>query len=181
MTILLKLIYAGAVTALLILLVAFGIRTFYAAPEQPEFPKYDPGLLRQPGWAPVPGPDFTPPPPTPEQLEYERLQRQYQEDYERYTEVRATYRSRVFLIAAIIGIAAVAGGLALPSRLDAIRLGLVAGGLGTVLYGVAQAGGDLAEAGSAVIFVVVTVGLVLVVVSGYRWLSTREDEVASGA
>jgi hypothetical protein len=176
MVVLLKLIYAAAMTALLILFVAFGIRTFYSPPEEPEFPKFNPGIVRPP--IPVgPGPDVTPPPPTPEQLEFERAQQRYQEEYEVYTQKRADYRTRVFLIAAVLGIAAVAGGVALPSHLDAIRLGLVAGGLGTVLYGVAQAGGDLSEAGSTVVFVVVAIGLVLVVASGYRWLASR-DEVA---
>ena len=174
MIILLKLIYAGAVTALLILFVAFGVRTFYSPPEEPEFPKFSPSLARPP--LPVgPGPDATPPAPTPEQLEFERAQERYQADYEAYTERRERYRNRVFLIAAIVGIAAVAGGVGLPAHLDAIRLGLVAGGLGTVIYGVAQAGGDLSEAGSGVVFLVVAIGLVLVVASGYRWLASRDE------
>jgi hypothetical protein len=56
----------------------------------------------------------------------------------------------------------------LPGALDAIRLGLVSGGVGTLIYAVVQAGGDLDEAGTAVVFLVVLVGLVLVVVSGWE-------------
>jgi len=174
--VLVKLVYAGAMTALLILLVAFGIRTFYSPPEQPESPKFSPNFARPPVAIGPLGPETPPPPPTPEQIEYERRAQEYQEAYEQYAKDRAKYRSRVFLIAAVVGIAAVAGGLGLPSRLDAIRLGLVAGGVGTILYGVAQAGGDLSEAGSGLVFVVVAVGLVLVMASGYRWLASRDDE-----
>ena len=73
-----------------------------------------------------------------------------------------------------VGVAAIAGGLTLPGRLDAIRLGLVAGGLGSVLYSVLQAGGDLDEAGATVIFLAAGLSLLLVMAVGYRWLS-RQD------
>ena len=80
------------------------------------------------------------------------------------------------MIAAAIGIAAIACGLALPSRLDALRLGLVAGGLGTLIYGVVQAQGDLDNAGPELIFVVVALGLALVGYAGYRWLAALPAE-----
>jgi hypothetical protein len=52
----------------------------------------------------------------------------------------------------------------------------VAGGLGTLLYGVIQAAGDLDEVGSALIFVIVLFGLIIVLAAGYRWLSLRPPE-----
>ena len=100
-----------------------------------------------------------------------RLSASFQEESRRYEDERADYRRVVFLIAAAIGIAAIACGLALPSRLDALRLGLVAGGLGTLIYGVVQAQGDLDNAGPELIFVVVALGLALVGYAGYRWLA----------
>ena len=171
MTVLIKLIYAGAIAALLVLLIAFGIRTFYVGPEAPEFPKFAPGAFRP--VAPVPAGQEQPPP-TPEQLEYERAQRDYQVTYERYLDERAGYHSRVFIIAAVLGIVAVAGGLFLRPELDVIRLGLVAGGLGTIIYAVVQAGGDLDQAGAAVVFLVAAAGLGLVLFAGYRWLTKVE-------
>jgi hypothetical protein len=171
-TVLLKLIYAGAIAALLVLSVAFGIRTFASPPEAPEFPK------TPVGFRPVgPGPDpQTSPAPTAEQREFEEAQRRFQDDFERYEHERADYHSQVFIAASILAIVAVAGGLWLPGALDAIRLGLVAGGVGTLIYGVIQASGDLDEAGATVVFVVVLVGLALVLVSGYRWLAARAEE-----
>ena len=114
-----------------------------------------------------------------EVAEYEEEQRRYQEEYERYSKRRAEYRRNVFVVVAGLGIAAVAGGLAIPGRLDAIRLGLVLGGLGTVLYGVIQAGEDLDEAGPALIFIVAAVGLCLILFVGYRWLAGLEDQQSS--
>ncbi len=68
---------------------------------------------------------------------------------------------------------AVAAGLAVPPALDAVRLGLVVGGLGTIIYAVAQAGEDLDAAGPEVVFVVALAGLALMLAAGYRWLAPR--------
>ena len=172
MTTLIKLFYAGAITALLILLVAFGVRTFYEPPEQPRFP--EPSV----GFRPVAPAlsDTTQIEPTPEQRAYEDEQRRYQEEFRRYAEKRAPYRRNVFLVAAAIGIAAVAAALALDPRLDAMRLGVVTGGLGTLLYGVIQANGDLDESGPALIFAVALIGLALILGAGYRWLTARPSD-----
>lgn len=170
MIVLIKLFYAAAIAALLVLFVAFGIRTFYSPPKAPEFPQ--PAIPVRP--APPPG--TAQPEPTPEQREFEEAQRRFQEEFARYEDERADYRRNVFLIAAVLGILAVAGGLALSDRFDAIRLGLVAGGLGSFLYGVIQANGDLDNTGPALIFGVAAIGLALVGYAGYRWLSAQTSE-----
>jgi lipopolysaccharide export LptBFGC system permease protein LptF len=141
----------------------------------PEFPQ--PPLNFRPV-GPIPGPDgsFVQPELTPEQREFEEAQRRYQEEYRLYEEKRADYHRNVFLIAMVIGFVAVGVGIALSSQLDAIRLGLVAGGLGTMLYAVIQSGGDLDEAGSALIFIVAAIGLVIIVASGYRWLARQDAD-----
>ena len=177
MTTLIKLFYAAVIAALLVLLVAFGIRTFYSAPEEPKYPE-PPLSIRGPFVPVAPVPAGTEPAavptPTPEQVEYQESQERYRDEYDAYREKRADYRRNVFLAAAIVGVIAVAGGLLLQSRLDAIRLGLVTGGLATILYAVAQAGEDLDEFGSAVVFGVALIGLALVIGVGYRWLGHSE-------
>ena len=177
MTTLIKLFYAGAIAALLVLLVAFGIRTFYVAPEEPQFPQTPPNLFRQPAALATPSPDGQPAPTptlTPEQGQYEQDQEQYRRDYEAYEDERADYRRNVFLISSLFGVLAIAAGLYLNEKVDAIRLGLVAGGLGTILYAVVQAGGDLDDAGSAVVFAVALLGFALILGAGYRWLGRNE-------
>jgi len=173
-TVLIKLFYAGALMALIVLMVAFGIRTVYTPPEEPEYPAMPATVI---GWSPFPpsvaGAEA--PPLTPEQAAYQQEQERYREAYERYREDRADYRRNVFLAAALAAVAFIAGGIAADARLDALRLGLVAGGLGTLIYGVAQAGGDLGETAPAFIFVVALAGLAFVLVAGYRWLGRQAD------
>jgi lipopolysaccharide export LptBFGC system permease protein LptF len=162
MTVLIKLFYAGALTALLILCVAFGVRTFYSGPEEPEYPQ-------------VP---FARPldPSDPALQELEEEQQRYQEEYERYQDERAKYRRNVFFAATVHALISIAVGVSISAHLDALRLGLVAGGLGMLLYAVVQAGGDLDEVGSAMVFVVAVLGLALVTAAGYRWLRTVDTE-----
>jgi hypothetical protein len=170
MTTLIKLGYAGAVMVLLILVVAFGTRVIYEPPEAPQYP-------RGPFYFGPIAPDGSVRQPTPDEIaRFEEEQRQYQEAYEEFRDRQAVYRRNVFLIAAAVGLLAVAGGISLHPRLDAMRLGLVLGGLGTLIYGVAQAGGDLGRIGPAAIFIVALVGLALVLAAGYRWLSLSERE-----
>ena len=176
MTVLIKLAYAAAVAALMVLLVAFGVRAFYPSPDQPEYPQM-PQSFRAPVAAPAPASSTATAAvvtPAPQELaRYEEDQRQYQQAYERFEGERRDYRRNVFLMTALISVAAVAGGAALWSRIDAVSLGFVAGGLATLLYGVIQAAGDLDEISPTLIFVAVLAGLALVLAAGYRWLSER--------
>jgi hypothetical protein len=170
-TVLLKLLYAAAITTLFILFVAFGIRTFYGPPQMPEFPQPPDGIF-----TPLP-PALPGAPPvelTPQQQEYKEAQERYQAEYDEYVDDLERYHAIVFAAAALIGVAAVAGGVALQPRLDALRLGLVGGGLGTLIYGVIQAEGDADDLGAAAVFVVVAAGLILVVAAGFRWLSAQD-------
>lgn len=161
MTVLIKLFYAGALAALLVLSIAFGIRTLYSAPEEPQWPQ--PPIAR-------------PLDPGSEALrEYEEAQQQYQVAYEEFEHDRAEYRRNVFFVALILALVCVAGGVSLAAHLDALRLGLVAGGLAVLVYAVIQAGGDLGEVGSGGVFVVALIGLALVLGAGYRWLQTAGE------
>ncbi len=172
MTVLLKLLYAAAITTLFVLFVAFGIRTFYGPPEMPEFPQSPGGAFRP--VAPVP-PGVSPAELTPEQLDYQEEQERYQEAYEIYQDDLKQYHAIVFAVATVLGVAAVAAGVALSARLDALRLGLVGGGLGTMIYAVLQAQGDIDDLGAAAAFAIVAVGLLLIGGAGYRWLAAQES------
>lgn len=167
MTVLLKLLYAGAVATLIVLFVAFGIRTVYGPPEAPEFPQFPRGSFQ-------PFPPNQGEPLTPEQLEYQEAQERYQEEYEKYTDDLERYHSVVLGLCTLFGVVAVAGGIVLKPRFDALRLGLVGGGLFTLIYGVIQAEGDFDGLGEAAVFAIAGVGLVIILAAGYRWLDERE-------
>jgi hypothetical protein len=130
-----KVFYSLAVAALLILFVAFGIRTFYEGPDEPGGRYYG----EQSAW------------------------QEYEND-------RTDYHRNVFLVAGLLGLASVVAGVVIPHRLDAMRLGLLMGGLGVIAYAVAQAGDDLGEMGAEPIFGVAAVGLIVLLLVGYRWL-----------
>ena len=79
MAVLLKLLYAGAVATLIVLFVAFGIRTVYGPPEMPEFPQNLRGSFQ-------PFPANPNDPLTPEQQEYRDAQERYQGAYRLHEE-----------------------------------------------------------------------------------------------
>ena len=86
----------------------------------------------------------------------------------------------MFILASFLGVAAVAGGLYLFRRVEAMPLGLLLGGLGVVIFGWAQAAPDFGEIGLAPLFVVVAIGLGIVLAAGYRFLGVREPGDGNG-
>jgi len=103
---LLKLLYAGAVATLIVLFVAFGIRTVYGPPEMPEFPQFSKGSFQ-------PFPTNPNDPPTPEQLEYQEAQERYQEASRLYEDDLKRYHSVVLGLCTLFGVLSVAGGIVL--------------------------------------------------------------------
>ncbi len=186
-----KLTYSLVVAILFILLVILGIRAFYDEPEEPSHP------IRT---VPIDAIDVEVPPEpgTGEPLfcdrdgrcfkgdreltaedeaeltEEERLfiqeERRFQEQLREYEDERADYHRNVFILASVLGVAAIALGLYLFRRVEAIPLGLLLGGLGVVIFGWIQAAEDFGEIGEALLFAVVAVGLGIVLAAGYRFL-----------
>ncbi len=185
-----KLTYSLVVAILFILLVILGIRAFYDEPEEPSHP------IRT---VAIDAIDVeVPPPGTGEPLfcdrdgrcfkgdreltaedeeeltEEERLfiqeERRFQEQLRDYEDERADYHRNVFILASVLGVAAIALGLYLFRRVEAIPLGLLMGGLGVVIFGWVQAAEDFGEIGEALLFAVVAVGLGIVLAAGYRFL-----------
>ena len=90
--------------------------------------------------------------------------------WQEHEEDLVDYHRNVFIIASVLGVVAIAAGLYLYQRVEAMPLGLVLGGLGVVIFGWAQAAEDFGEIGMAPLFAVVAVGLVVVLAAGYRFL-----------
>ncbi len=193
-----KLTYSLVVAILFILLVILGIRTFYDEPEAPEYPA---PIIRLIGIEVPPEPGRGEPlyckldrcfkgdreltaEDEAELTEEERLyiqeERQFQEQRRGYEDERLDYRRNVFILASVLGVAAVAGGLYLFRRVEAMPLGLLLGGLGVVIFGWAQAAEEFGEIGVAPVFVVVAIGLGIVLAAGYRFLGLREPGDGNG-
>ena len=180
-----KLAYSLTVAILLVLFVILGTRTLYDEPESPQYPSVA-FPVEKPGGEPLycdfdgrcfkGGKELTAEDEeklTEQERLYIREQRQYNERQREYEDERADYHRNVFIIASVLGVAAVSAGLYLFRRVEAMPLGLVLGGLGVVIFGWAQAAEDFGEIGMAPLFAVVGVGLAIVLAAGYWLLGTR--------
>ena len=169
-----KLAYSLVVAILFILFVILGIRAFYDEPEEPSFPDVRPPPV--PVALCVPGEPCPESPPLTEEQEFESAQQEFEKEWEAYEDERADYHRNVFILASVLGVGAVAGGLYLFRRVEAIPLGLLLGGLGVVIFGWVQAAEDFGEIGEALLFAVVAVGLAIVLAAGYRFLGLRAPD-----
>src|SRR3990172_8161431 len=184
-----KLAYSLTVAILLVLFVILGTRTFYDNPEAPTFsfpPVPENPIGKGRGGPPYcdfdgrcfkGGKELTAEDEeklTEQERLYIREQRQYNERQREYEDERADYHRNVFIIASVLGVAAVSAGLYLFRRVEAMPLGLVLGGLGVVIFGWAQAAEDFGEIGMAPLFAVVAVGLAIVLAAGYRFLGLAD-------
>ncbi len=187
MQIVFRLAYSLVVAILFVLFVILGTRTFYDEPEPPSypnrpFPAVKPEvpleeLYCQPdGRCFRGGHELTAEDEatlTDEERIYISEQRDYWQRQREYEDDRVDYHRNVFIVAMVLGVAAVAGGLFLFRRVEALPLGLLLGGFGVVIFAWAQAAEDFDEIGMAPLFAVVAVGLAVVLAVGYWFLGVR--------
>ena len=180
-----KLAYSLTIAILLVLFVILGTRTFYDEPGEPQFsfrPVPEKPIGEGPGEPPYcdfdgrcfkDGREITPEEEadlTQEERDYIQEQREFNKRQKEYQDDRVDYHRNVFVIASVLGVVAIAAGLYLFRRVEAMPLGLLLGGLGVVIFGWAQAAEDFGEIGMAPLFAVVGVGLAIVLAAGYRFL-----------
>ena len=195
MQIVFRLAYSLAVAILFVLFVILGTRTFYDEPEPPSYPTRPFPFPEKPaspgeeiycefdGRCFKGGREITPEVEatlTEDERLYVREQRDFQRRQREYEDDRVDYHRNVFIIATILGVAAVAAGLYLFRRVEAMPLGLLLGGLGVVIFAWVQAADDFDEIGMAPLFAVVGVGLAVVLAAGYWLLGTRTAGAGEG-
>jgi hypothetical protein len=180
-----KVAYSLVVAILFILFVILGLRTFYDEPDDPIFPPTSP---QPPPTARsiycdisedcfVDGRLLTPDVEA-ELSESETTFLEEQRDFARrqreHEDAREDYFRNVFIFATSLGLVAIAAGLYLFRRVQALPLGLLLGGFGVIIYGwVESTRGPEETLGTGVLFAVVTVGLVAVLGAGYWFLGGR--------
>jgi hypothetical protein len=102
-----------------------------------------------------------------EQRDFARRQRGHEE-------AREDYFRNVFIFATALGLVAIAAGLYMFRRVEALPLGLLLGGIGVIIYGwVESTRGPDETLGTGVLFAIVTVGLIAVLGAGYWFLGGR--------
>ncbi len=194
MTAFLKVIYVLAMAALLTMLVAFGIPTFYEAPEfqasEPPNPPEGWDWSAHPYpydvwvWPAYPYPHEIPAEQewTEEEQEYWEAYQEWEEEqhecWEAYWDAMRVYHRNVLFIAYPFGLLFVILGLVLPHRLDIMRTGLLLGGVATIIYAVLQGFGDISN---ALRFGAIAISLVVLIFLGYRTLIERGQPAESTA
>src|SRR3990172_9586603 len=149
-----RVVYSLVVAILFLLFVILGTNTFYAVPEEPESP-WEQFRFKEPYASLVEcdstgrcidiktGQEVSPEESarlreeqTRRDREYQQAVEQYERDFEEYVkEERAPYHRNVFIATSILGVAAVAVGLALFRRVEALPLGLLFCRLAVVIFG----------------------------------------------
>lgn len=194
MPVVFRIAYSLAVAILYILFVVFGVRTLYSEPDYPGYPAgpkptdgmiycersdecyretYDPadGVPRRELITPEIEETLTA-----AERNYLQSQREYENDIRDYEHDREVYFRNVFIIAAFFGVLAIIGAVLLYRRVDAMPLGLLLGGIGSLIYGWVEWARGPDEAGTSVVFVIITGGLLLVLAGGYWFLGGREGK-----
>jgi len=172
-----KVVYSLVVAILFILSVILGTRTLYAEPEMPQY-RYppsragvDPAYCDPDGRCFKAGRELT----EADEASLSQEERTYVQEQQRFAEDRRDYHRNVFIVAGVLGVAAVAVGLYLFRRVEAMPLGLLLGGLGVVIFGWVQAAEDFGEMGMAPLFAVVAAGLAVVLAVGYLFLGLKRS------
>ena len=198
MTTVFRVAYSLAVAILFVLFVILGTRTFYSEPDDPGYPTYmgplggpvkGAGTVADPLYCDPDGRCFkgarliTPS----EEATLTAEERQYMEQSRadsvrraEYLDERADYHRNVFILASILGAAAVAIGVAFYRRVEALPLGLVLGGMGVVIFGWGQAAEDFGEIGMAPLFLVVAIALAVVMAAGYWFMGIPRTDSRPG-
>ena len=169
-----KVVYSLVVAILFVLSVILGTRTLYAEPDTPQY-QYPPARGPEPAYCDPDGRCFKAGRELTEADEASLTQeeRTYVQEQQQFAEDRRDYHRNVFMLAAVLGVAAVAVGLYLFRRVEAMPLGLLLGGLGVVIFGWVQTAEDYGEIGMAPLFAVAAAGLAVVLAVGYRFLGLK--------
>lgn len=144
---LLKLIYTLFLGVLVALFVGVGINTFYPGPKQPEYP------VALNSWSKEP---------TPEQIAQQKVWDKRMADHNRQMK---PYNRNVSIIALSIAVVLLVISVVLHDRIKLMSDGVLVGGLLTLLYSI---GRGFASEDSRYVFAAITVGLVIVLYTGYR-------------
>lgn len=181
-----KLGYSLVVAILFVLFVILGQRTFYDEPEAPPYPSgtYGPSIQCEPEGRcidPNTGRTLTEEEAQERQQELEKAQREFDKKQQSYYEQELPdYHRNVFILVGVLGVAAIAAGLYLYRRVEAMPLGLMLGGLGVIIFGWVQAAEEFGEIGEAPLFAAAAVGLAVVLAAGYWFLGTRQPAGGNG-
>lgn len=144
----LKLIYTFFLGVLIAIFVGMGVATFYPEPKYPEYPR----SLQYSS-----NDEFT--------AEQKQLDKQYTKDVDAYTKKQKDYDRNISIIVLSAAVIILVVSLVIHPKMDVVSDGLLLGGIFTLLYSI---GRSFSADSPKVSFAVVTVGLIVTIVLGYR-------------
>lgn len=168
-----RVIYALAIGIFVVMTIAFGIVSFYEQPERPEYPRRTTVArpLTQPGvelseaektqlaeWQAA------------QEAAQEASSMEYDAANEIYEDEMAIYSRNALALVTLIGLVFIVGGMTAARALDTLRIGLMVGGLGSLLWGLGYAASD---AGSVTMFIAALLALVVLGAFSHPGLRAR--------
>lgn len=142
-----RILYILALALLTVMTVGFGVVTFYPGPTMPEYP--------------ITAPKISAPSATPTAAEQQAeidTQNRYQADQKAYTVANKAHARIELSIVTGIGVLILLAGLVAAAAPDVLRVGLMLGGIFTVVWGLIA---NANAAGSGVMFAVAALAMVI--------------------
>lgn len=144
----LKLVYTFFLGLLIAVFVGVGINTFYPGPKMPEYPT----SLSTPVTKEVSDKETA-------------VQRNYDAQYKKYTEAVKPYNRNVSIVILVVAVVLLTVSIVTEKKMQIISDGVMLGGLFTLVYSI---GRSFASSDSKYVFLVTSVGLVIVMYLGYH-------------
>jgi hypothetical protein len=142
-----RLIYVLAIGVLVAMTVGFGVVTFIPEPDPPEYPFF-----------PIPARPADGTSVTPTEEEQIAAQEAYDKAYREYEQEREEQRRIALGVTIPIALAFILAGLLATHALDVLRVGLMLGGLFSLIWGLIYAA---SEAGNGAMFVAALIALIV--------------------
>ena len=166
-------IYALAIGIFVVMTVAFGVVSFYEQPERPQFSRLTTVArpLTQPGvelseaektqlaeWQAA------------QEAAQEAARVEYDAANEIYEDEMAIYSRNALALVTLIGLVFIIAGITVAGALDTLRIGLMVGGLASLLWGLGYAASD---AGSVTMFIAALLALLVLGAFSHPTLRAR--------
>ncbi len=151
-----RVVYALAIGIFVVMTVAFGIVSFYEQPERPEFPRL---TVARPLVTQGAEPSEVEKRQIEEsEAEQEAARVEYDAANAIYEDEMAIYSRNALALVTLIGLVFIVGGMTAARALDTLRIGLMVGGLVSLLWGLGYAASD---AGSVTMFIAALLALIV--------------------
>lgn len=159
----LKILYTFFLGILIATFVGLGVATFYPQPKYPEYPRALEVANNQ-------GKPYT--------QEQQRIFDKYNQEVNKHHDMQNNYDRNVAIITLVAAVALLVVSMVLSPKMDIVSDGMLLGGVFTLIYSI---GRSFSANNPKVSFGVVTVGLIITIILGYRKFAEAQTNNKSAA